>query len=234
VLGQLGNRVQHALRAFTPRDQKAVKIAAQTFRANPNLDIETVITQLGVGEALVSFLDDKGIPGITERAWILPPRSNIGAITDEQRAEIMKGSIVAGVYEQVVDRESAFEKLKAQADELAAAAEQESLQKEADAAQKKAEAEQRQAEAAQKKADAEQKRQEAQQAREEAKAAREAERLAKQKAREQAQLQREAAARAKKDPFAQILGDVATTATKEISRGLLGNLFGSSSAHRRR
>jgi DNA helicase HerA-like ATPase len=112
VLGQLGNRVQHALRAFSPRDQKAVKSAAQTFRTNPKLNVEEVITQLGVGEALVSFLDEKGIPGVVERAMILPPHSQIGPITPEQRAEIVRTSVVAGVYEKVVDRESAYEKLK--------------------------------------------------------------------------------------------------------------------------
>lgn len=112
VLGQLGNRVQHALRAFSPRDQKAVKAAAQTFRSNSKLDVEEVITQLGVGEALVSFLDEKGIPRIVERAMIYPPHSQIGPITPEQRAEIIRNSVIAGVYEQVVDRESAYEKLK--------------------------------------------------------------------------------------------------------------------------
>jgi DNA helicase HerA-like ATPase len=112
VLGQLGNRVQHALRAFSPKDQKAVKAAAQTFRANPKLDVEETITQMGVGEALVSFLDEKGIPGMVERAMVCPPHSQIGPITPEQRAAIIKGSVVAGVYETVVDRESAYEKLK--------------------------------------------------------------------------------------------------------------------------
>ena len=112
VLGQLGNRVQHALRAFSPRDQKAVKAAAETFRANPKLDVEEVITQLAVGEALVSFLDAKGIPAVVERALIAPPHSQIGPITAEQRTEIIKNSVIAGVYEQAVDRESAYEKLK--------------------------------------------------------------------------------------------------------------------------
>jgi DNA helicase HerA-like ATPase len=112
VLGQLGNRVQHALRAFSPKDQKAVKAAAQTFRANPKVNVEAVITEMGVGEALVSFLDDKGTPGMVERAMILPPHSQIGPITPEQRAAIIKGSVVAGVYEAVVDRESAYERLK--------------------------------------------------------------------------------------------------------------------------
>jgi uncharacterized protein len=114
VLGQLSNRVQHALRAFSPRDQKAVKAAAQTFRANPNLDldVEQVITQLAVGEGLVSFLDEKGIPGVVERALIYPPHSQIGPITPDQRTEIIRSSVIAGVYEQTVDRDSAYEKLK--------------------------------------------------------------------------------------------------------------------------
>jgi hypothetical protein len=112
VLGQLGNRVQHALRAFSPKDQKAVKAAAQTFRANPKVNVEEVITEMGVGEALVSFLDEKGIPGMVERAMIMPPHSQIGPITQEQRAAIIRSSVVAGVYETVVDRESAYEKLK--------------------------------------------------------------------------------------------------------------------------
>ncbi|MBS1799290.1 MAG: DUF853 domain-containing protein [Acidobacteria bacterium] len=112
VLGQLGNRVQHALRAFSPKDQKAVKAAAQTFRENPKLDVEEVITQMGVGEALVSFLDAKGIPGVVERAMVCSPHSQIGPITPEQRAAIIRSSLVAGVYETAVDRESAYEKLK--------------------------------------------------------------------------------------------------------------------------
>ncbi len=122
VLGQLGNRVQHALRAFTPRDQKAVSAAAQTFRQNPKLKVETVITELGVGEALVSMLDDEGKPGIVDRAKILPPRSQVGAITAEQRKQIIGSSIVAGHYEKAVDRESAYEKLQARAKEKAASA----------------------------------------------------------------------------------------------------------------
>jgi uncharacterized protein len=111
VLGQLGNRVQHALRAFTPRDQKAVKSAATTLRANPKLDVEAVITELGVGEALVSFLDEKGRPTVVERSFIVPPGSRLGPITPQERAAIMKDSLVAGVYEKTVDRESAYEKL---------------------------------------------------------------------------------------------------------------------------
>ncbi|WP_416047881.1 helicase HerA-like C-terminal domain-containing protein [Cupriavidus basilensis] len=115
VLGQLGNRVQHALRAFTPRDQKAVKVAATTMRAKPGLDLEKAIGELGVGEALVSLLDAKGIPGITERAWVLAPGSRIGPITDDERKQLLANSLVAGTYEQTIDRESAYEKLKGRA-----------------------------------------------------------------------------------------------------------------------
>ncbi len=111
VLGQLGNRVQHALRAFTPRDQKAVKAAAETFRANAKLDVERVIMELGVGEALVSFLDEKGTPGVVQRAFICPPHSQIGPITPGQRQLLIQNSVVADVYEKAVDRESAYEKL---------------------------------------------------------------------------------------------------------------------------
>ena len=115
VLAQLGNRVQHALRAFTPRDQKAVKSAASTMRANPKLDVEQAITELAVGEALVSFLDDKGRPSVTERLYVIPPGSRIGPITPAQRQQLVAGSLVAGVYEQAVDRESAHEALKGRA-----------------------------------------------------------------------------------------------------------------------
>lgn len=113
VLGQLGNRVQHALRAFTPRDQKAVKTAADTLRANPAFDAATAITELGVGEALVSLLDEKGRPGIVERAFILPPASRIGPLTAAERQAVIQASLVYGVYEEELDRESAYEKLKA-------------------------------------------------------------------------------------------------------------------------
>ena len=112
VLAQLGNRVQHALRAFTPRDQKAVKATAQTMRQKPGLDIETAITELAVGEALVSLLDTKGRPSVTERAFVFPPGSQLGPITAPQRQALMASSLVAGVYEKTVDRESAHEKLK--------------------------------------------------------------------------------------------------------------------------
>lgn len=116
VLGQLGNRVQHALRAFTPRDQKAVKAAAETFRSNPKLDVEKAITELSTGEALVSFLDPKGAPGVVERAIVLPPHAQIGPITPEQRKALIASSTLAGHYERVLDRDSAYEMLKAKAD----------------------------------------------------------------------------------------------------------------------
>jgi DNA helicase HerA-like ATPase len=123
VLAQLGNRVQHALRAFTPRDQKAVKAAADTMRANPEIaDMAAAITELAVGEALVSFLDAKGRPSVTQRVYVLPPGSQIGPITPAQRQALMANSLVAGAYEKTVDRESAFEKLKARAAETAPAA----------------------------------------------------------------------------------------------------------------
>ena len=119
VLAQLGNRVQHALRAFTPRDQKAVKATATTMRPKAGLDIEAAITELAVGEALVSFLDAKGRPSETERVYVLPPGSQIGPITDVQRRALIGGSLVAGTYEQAVDRESAYEKLRGRAEQAA-------------------------------------------------------------------------------------------------------------------
>ncbi|MDP1538233.1 MAG: DUF853 family protein [Burkholderiales bacterium] len=121
VLGQLGNRVQHALRAFTPRDQKAVKSAATTLRANPKLNVETVITELGVGEALVSLLDEKGRPCVVERALVLPPGSRLGPVTAEERAVTIKASLLAGIYDKVEDRESAYEKLAQRVQEQQAA-----------------------------------------------------------------------------------------------------------------
>ena len=111
VLGQLGNRVQHALRAFTPRDQKAVKSAATTLRANPKLDVEAAITELAVGEALVSMLDEKGRPTVVERAFVVPPGTRVGPITAQEREKVIAASALAGVYDKAVDRESAYEKL---------------------------------------------------------------------------------------------------------------------------
>ena len=122
VLGQLGNRVQHALRAYTPRDQKAVKAAAETFRANPRLDTTRAILELGVGEALVSMQDEKGVPAMVERAWIVPPRSSLTPLQPGEIAGIVRGSVLYGAYEKTVDRESAYEKLTAKAERAAAEA----------------------------------------------------------------------------------------------------------------
>ena len=119
VLGQLGNRVQHALRAFTPKDQKAVRAAAETFRTNPNLDTATAITQLGVGEALVSTLDTQGQPGVVERVSIVPPRSRIGPVTPAERQQLIVNSVLHGAYDEEVDRESAYEILIARAERAA-------------------------------------------------------------------------------------------------------------------
>jgi len=120
VLGQLGNRVQHALRAFTPRDQRAVRTAAETFRPNPRLDVAQAITELAVGEALVSTLEDKGVPGIVRRTLIVPPASRLGTITDEERRAAMAQGPLAGRYDTPVDRESAYELLTARHDETSA------------------------------------------------------------------------------------------------------------------
>jgi DNA helicase HerA-like ATPase len=138
VLAQLGNRVQHALRAYTPQEQKAVKVAAQTFRENPKIDVEKAITELGVGEVLISMLDEKGIPNIVERAFVVPPVGQIGPITPDQRAQLMANSLVAGVYEQAIDRESAFEILQKK---TAARMEEQAQTEAAEAAAKQAAAE---------------------------------------------------------------------------------------------
>ena len=145
ILGQLGNRVQHALRAFTPKDQKAVKTAAETFRENPSFKTADAIMELGTGEALVSFLDEKGAPSMVERAKILFPLSQIGAVTEGQRGQIINQSRIYGKYDKVVDRESAFEVLMAEAD-AALKAEQEAAEEAA-----RAEAEEKSAKAESKK-----------------------------------------------------------------------------------
>ncbi len=131
ILGQLGNRVQHALRAFTPRDQKALRAAADTFRPNPDFDTETAIKEVGVGEALVSTLESKGAPSVVQRTLIRPPSSRLGPITESERAEVISQSPVAGLYEQEIDRESAFEILKKRSEK---AAEEARLAEEAEAA----------------------------------------------------------------------------------------------------
>jgi len=119
ILSQLGNRIQHALRAYTPRDQKAVKTAAETLRVNPKIDSEKAITELGVGEALVSFLDEKGAPNIVERVYIYPPKSHLGVIPQNEIDQIINNSLVAGVYEKSVDRESAYEQLQGRVEKSA-------------------------------------------------------------------------------------------------------------------
>ena len=122
VLAQLGNRVQHALRAYTPRDQKAVKATAETMRPNPDINIAQAITELATGEALVSFLDQKGRPGVTQRVYVVPPGSQIGPITPQQRQALLSNSLVVGSYEKVLDRESAYEMLMQQRSEGSVAA----------------------------------------------------------------------------------------------------------------
>jgi hypothetical protein len=121
VLGQLGNRVQHALRAFTPKDQKAVRTAAQTFRQNPDLDTEAVIMALGVGEALVSTLDEEGVPGIVQQISVAPPGSRLGPVDDAERRAVMDRSLVKGVYDVTIDRVSAYEMLEQRAAHSSAA-----------------------------------------------------------------------------------------------------------------
>ncbi len=139
VLAQLGNRIQHALRAYTPKEQEAVKVAAKSFRENPELDTVKTITELGVGEVLISLLDEKGVPGIVNRAFVVPPFSQIGPISPEQRSQLLQTSLVAGQYEQAVDRESAFEMLSKRAEEKAAALAAEEAEKAAAKEQKEAE-----------------------------------------------------------------------------------------------
>ena len=143
VIGQLGNRIQHALRAFTPRDRKAVRAAAETFRANPAFDTEEIIGQLGVGEALISILDGKGVPTVVERAQVPPPRSKFGPIDEGKRRNLIDRSPFQSIYQESVDRESAYEMLQKREDELA----QQCRREEAEEARLKAEQEQRKQEA---------------------------------------------------------------------------------------
>ena len=212
VLGQLGNRVQHALRAFTPKDQKAVKTAADTFRANPEFKVEQAITELAVGEALISCLDEQGTPQVVERAWVMPPYSSFSPISPEQRQALISQSIVAGIYEKSLDRESAFELLQNKVVER----QQQAVQIE----QEKQQAKEQEALAKQQ--------------------AKEAETLAKQQAREQERIakeqQKEAEREAKqRDKLIQdTVGTFAKSAARslggstgqKIVRGLLGSLFG--------
>ena len=201
VLGQLGNRVQHALRAFTPKDQKAVKTAADTFRANPTFKVDQAITELAVGEALISCLDEQGTPQIVERGWVMPPYSSFTPITPEERQVIIGQSIVAGVYDQAVDRDSAYEMLQKKVL-------QQSQQKQADELEKQQSKEQ----------DALAKQQ-----------AKEQERFAKeqQKAAEKAQRDREKLTQDIVGTFAKSAArSLGGSTGQKIVRGLLGSLFG--------
>ncbi|WP_062032524.1 helicase HerA-like domain-containing protein [Acinetobacter sp. BMW17] len=212
VLGQLGNRVQHALRAFTPKDQKAVKTAADTFRANPEFKVEQAITELAVGEALISCLDEQGTPQVVERAWVMPPYSSFSPISPEQRQALISQSIVAGIYEKSLDRESAFELLQNKVVER----QQQAVQIE----REKQQAKEQEAIAKQK--------------------AKEAETLAKQQAREQERIAKEQQKEAEREAkqreklIQDTVGTFAKSAARslggstgqKIVRGLLGSLFG--------
>ena len=212
VLGQLGNRVQHALRAFTPKDQKAVKTAADTFRANPEFKVEQAITELAVGEALISCLDEQGTPQVVQRAWVMPPYSSFSPISSEQRQALISQSIVAGIYEKSLDRESAFELLQNKVVER----QQQAVQIE----QEKQQAKEQEALAKQK--------------------AKEAETLAKQQAREQERIAKEQQKEAEREAkqreklIQDTVGTFAKSAARslggstgqKIVRGLLGSLFG--------
>lgn len=212
VLGQLGNRVQHALRAFTPKDQKAVKTAADTFRANPEFKVEQAITELAVGEALISCLDEQGTPQVVERAWVMPPYSSFSPISPEQRQTLISQSIVAGIYEKSLDRESAFELLQNKVVER----QQQAVQIE----QEKQQAKEQEALAKQQ--------------------AKEAETLAKQQAREQERIAKEQQKGAEREAkqrdklIQDTVGTFAKSAARslggstgqKIVRGLLGSLFG--------
>ncbi|MBQ5987641.1 MAG: DUF853 family protein, partial [Clostridia bacterium] len=199
VLAQLGNRVQHALRAYTPAEQKAIRVAAQTFRPNPNFSTEEAITALGTGEALVSFLDEKGRPNIVERCTILPPQSMMGIIDDERRKSEIMADELYGKYDDAVDNESAYEILTGKAQEEA---------------EQKAEAE---------RAEAEQKERERQE-KEEAKAKEKAEKEeAKAKAQAEKEALREKAKKKKKTSSA--LGKVASSAASSIGRQVGNSLF---------
>ena len=212
VLGQLGNRVQHALRAFTPKDQKAVKTAADTFRANPEFKVEQAITELAVGEALISCLDEQGTPQVVQRAWVMPPYSSFSPISPEQRQTLISQSIVAGIYEKRLDRESAFELLQNKVVER----QQQAVQIE----QEKQQAKEQELLAKQQ--------------------AKEAETLAKQQAREQERIAKEQQKGAEREAkqreklIQDTVGTFAKSAARslggstgqKIVRGLLGSLFG--------
>ncbi|MFX5734990.1 helicase HerA-like domain-containing protein, partial [Acinetobacter baumannii] len=197
VLGQLGNRVQHALRAFTPKDQKAVKTAADTFRSNPDFKVDEAITQLAVGEALISCLDEQGTPQIVERGWVMPPYSSFSPITPEERETLIEQSIIAGVYEQVVDRESAYEMLQNKVAEREQQKQDAELAKEQEALAK-------------------------QQAKEQERLAREQQKEEERAARERAKLTQDIVGTFAKSAARSLGGSTG----QKLVRGLLGSLFG--------
>lgn len=201
VLGQLGNRVQHALRAFTPKDQKAVKTAADTFRANPEFKVDEAITQLGVGEALISCLDEQGTPQIVERGWVMPPYSAFTPITPEERQTLISQSIIAGVYEQAVDRDSAYEMLQNKV------AEREQQQQDAELAKQQAKEQETLAK---------------QQAKEQERLAREQLKEEERAARERAKLTQDIVGTFAKSAARSLGGSTG----QKLVRGLLGSLFG--------
>jgi uncharacterized protein len=200
VLGQLGNRIQHALRAFTPKDQQAVKVAAQTFRPNPAFSTESVITELGIGEALVSVLDDKGSPTPVERVFIAPPASRIGPLTTEERTEVMNRSPYKTIYNQMIDRESAYEVLKARVTQQQQTEQQQQVQE--------------QLRVEQERVFKEQQKQQQQIQREQARAQQQAER---------ADARRESATEALAKSAARAIG---SNLGRQLVRGILGSLLG--------
>ena len=206
VLSQLGNRVQHALRAYTPADQKAVRAAAQSFRANPSFSTEKMITELGTGEALISFLDEEGRPSVVEYCKVLPPQSRMGSITDEERFTCLMTDGMGQKYDSGFDRDSAYEKLKQQFDE-------EEAEKQRIEEEKQKEKEQKERE------------------KEEEKARREEERLRREKEREEERIRREKEReererRKKMDPVAKMAGSAMTTVGRELGRQIVRGLFG--------
>jgi hypothetical protein len=220
VAGQLGNRVQHALRAFTPRDQAAVKSAAETFRQNPGLDVAIAITELKVGEALVSLLLPDGAPSPVERTLIKPPRSRVGPLTAQERAIMVQTDVIGSKYDTLLDRDSAEEILKAKGDEAAAAAL---------AAKAETEAQKQAAEAARQQAiaDKEAARQRTADERDMAKQQREAERLEAQRQREEARVAREAAKPTMADKMIQSAGrSIASSVGRQLGNSLLRGIFG--------
>ncbi|MEQ1065219.1 helicase HerA-like domain-containing protein [Acinetobacter sp. XH1741] len=197
VLGQLGNRVQHALRAFTPKDQKAVKTAADTFRSNPDFKVDEAITQLAVGEALISCLDEQGTPQIVERGWVMPPYSSFTPITPEERKSLIAQSIIAGVYEQAIDRESAYEMLQNKVAEREQQKQDAELAKEQEALAK-------------------------QQAKEQERLARDQQKEEERAARERAKLTQDIVGTFAKSAARSLGGSTG----QKLVRGLLGSLFG--------